>query len=65
MLRVILIFQLYGLHCSKCSYEKYAFNKVTSVLFFSSVAATSHIYYSEIACLWTFSSEIEIHFTWL
>lgn len=66
MLSSLLIFQLYGLHCSKCSYEKYAFNKVTSALLFSSAAAaTSHIYYSEIACLWTFSSEIQIHFTWL
>lgn len=32
---------------------------------FSAVAAMSHVYYSEIACLWTFPSEIECHFTWL
>lgn len=66
MLSSILIFHLYGLHCSKCSYEKYAFNKVTSVLFFFFCSSYKpYIYYSGLACLWTFSPEVEIHFTQL
>jgi hypothetical protein len=46
---------------------KSVLNEVTSqaLICSSAAAAISHVYYSEVACLWTLPPELEIHFTWL